>query len=560
MTWGEQFMKRSFFFILLLLLLPQPAAANDTDFLSQSERTWLADHPVITIGVNPNSAPYEFFDEKGKFTGISAEYLALLAKKLNITLKIVAAPNWAGLLTMAQEKKIDIVPAIVPSANRSRFLAFSDSWLSVPGVVLSGNHCRSMEDLKEKKVAVVDNGIWDDYLSRHPVNIKLVRVEDTRTAIELTAMSGVYAMVSDLATVTEQIRRLGVTNLQVVYRLDKKLDISFGVRRDWPELVSILNKTMAALDPGVREKIISRWLTVEEIPWWRSSFVHRIGLIILGGFAVLVLLLGAWNQILRRQVKKRSLALEQAQHRLVHAAKMESIGQLAAGVAHEVKNPLAIISMGVEYLAGAPDRDATEQEVLADMDTAVLRAEKIIRSLLDFSRNRDLDLQAGDISEVINQSLHLVKHEINKRNIDVHVDFAPIPPVQFDYSRIQQVLINLFMNSVQAMEDGGRLEVIARTHRLGRAEVGLNQDFVLGQEVAKIIVKDSGPGIAPKDSDKIFDLFYTTKEVGQGTGLGLSESRKIIDLHHGSLLLTNREDKQQGACATILLPFTRGEE
>jgi signal transduction histidine kinase len=236
---------------------------------------------------------------------------------------------------------------------------------------------------------------------------------------------------------------------------------------------------------------------------------------------------------------------------------MESVGQLAAGVAHEVKNPLTIISMGVELLGDNPDLDDTEQQILTDMGDAVQRADKVIRGLLDYAHYSKLEPRPAEINEVITRALHLVDHEMKKHRIEVHTDLAELPTADFDFNRIQQVFINLFMNSAQVMENGGRLDIVSRMHRLSRDEAERSQYFVPGMKVIKVTVSDTGPGIDKDDSEKIFDPFYTTKDIGQGTGLGLSESRNIMELHNGTLHLTNCESK--GACAVLLLPLEKGE-
>ena len=468
------------------------------------------------------------------------------------------AQNWAELMAMAKQQQIDLLPAIVSSVPRREFLAFTSPWLSIPGVVLSTQPLTSVADLADRTVVVVDGSIWDDYVSVHPVDVKLIRVEDSRTALELTALSGVDAMVTNLATATVMIHQLGISNLHVALRLKHKSDLSFGVRKDWPELVSILNKTLANMDSATKEDIRQRWLKLEDISWWRNPSFQRIGLFSLGSFILIIIFFVVWNQSLKRQVRKRSEALEKAHQQLVRAAKMESIGQLAAGVAHEVKNPLAIISMGVEFLTGSPDKEEAEQQVLNDMDGAVQRADRVIRGLLDYSHYSKLERRPGDVNEVIKQSLHLVDHEMKKHRIEVCPNLGILETACFDFTRIQQVFINLFMNSVQAMGEGGRLEIISKIDRLSPIEAELSPYYQANLQVIKVTVTDTGPGIDDTESEKVFDPFYTTKDIGQGTGLGLSESRNIMELHSGTLQLMNCEST--GACAVVILPCNKGDE
>ncbi len=543
--------------VLIFSLLPIASPAGPA-FLTPAEQEWLNAHQTITVGADPDSPPFEFFDSQDTYRGLSADYLDYLGQTLGVEFTIVKGSNWAELMELARQKKIDLLPAIVPSQSRREFLDFTTPWITVPGVVISGTPCRSIEDLQGRTVAVVDGSIWDDYLTRHTVDISIVRVDDVRTALELTAMNGVSAMVTNLATASALIHELGIGNLRVVLRLDKKTDIAFGVRRDWPELVSILNKSIAAMNPEMREEIRHRWIRFADLPWWQNSSVRRIGLMVAAGFCSVLLFFIVWNRILKREVRKRSKDLEKAHRHLIRAAKMESIGQLAAGVAHEVKNPLAIISMGVELLEDNPDLDATERRILSDMDDAVERADRVVRSLLDYSRYSRLNPRPGDLNEVITRALELVEHEMKKNHVTVHTDLGELKTVVFDFNRIQQVFINLFLNSAQVMEDGGDLYVVSRMHRLTPDEARRSDHFETGMEVVKVTVSDTGPGIAGKDSEKLFDPFYTTKDIGEGTGLGLSESRNITELHNGTLHLGNRE--QGGARAVLLLPLEPGEK
>ncbi len=532
-------------------------AAPESLSLTLQERNWLNRHQAITVGVDSAAPPFGFMDGNGDYKGMSADYLAYIGTQLGISFTIVTGENWAELMSMARRKEIDLLPAIVSSVNRRKFLSFTTPWITVPGVVISTRECRSLDDLKGRTVAVVDGSIWDDYLSSQAMEVSLVRVKDVQTALELTAMSGVSAMVTNLASATAMIHQLGIGNLRVVLRLDQKTAISFGVRSDWPELVSILNKTLVNMDPQVKEEIRHRWLKLEEIPLWKDSSVRRFALFLLGGFILIIVFFIIWNRSLKREVKKRSDALEQAHRHLIRAAKMESVGQLAAGVAHEVKNPLTIISMGVELLGDNPNLDDTEQQILTDMGDAVQRADKVIRGLLDYAHYSKLERRPAEINDVITSALRLVDHEMKKHRIEVHTDLAELQTAAFDFNRIQQVFINLFMNSAQAMEDGGRLNIVSKMHHLSRDEAERSQYFEPGMKVIKVTVSDTGPGVDKDDSEKIFDPFYTTKDIGQGTGLGLSESRNIMELHNGTLHLTNCES--QGACAVLLLPLGKGE-
>jgi signal transduction histidine kinase len=262
------------------------------------------------------------------------------------------------------------------------------------------------------------------------------------------------------------------------------------------------------------------------------------------------------NRTLENRVRERTQALEASQLRLAQVAKFESVGQLAAGVAHEVKNPLATLLIGIEHLletlpAGAPGIPT----LLQDMQQAVRKADSVIKGLLDFSAPEKLELAAGDINASVEQALTLMKHEFVKRHVEVVRELAgPLPPVRFDRMKIEQVIVNLLMNASQAMPSGGTLTV--RTSERQLRIPGLEQERRAGSltrlegRVVAIDVEDTGCGIPPKALARIFDPFFTTKPTGQGTGLGLTVSRKIVELHGGEIELVNRPGG--GIRATVL--------
>jgi PAS domain S-box-containing protein len=253
--------------------------------------------------------------------------------------------------------------------------------------------------------------------------------------------------------------------------------------------------------------------------------------------------------------------LIQAQLQLIQAEKMESVGRLAAGVAHEVKNPLAIILMGLEYLtstcgselAGADDTDGdgTVTTVIQAMRDAVERADTIVRGLVDFSASRQLDLVAQNLDAVIARSLLLVKHELTNAHVNaVHEphEGSHMPCITLDTTKMQQVFVNLFMNAIHAMPEGGTLTVRTHARRLTKVERETARDegsrqaerFRVGDEVVIAEVDDNGSGIPPDKLAKVWDPFFTTKPTGRGTGLGLPVTRKIVELHDGMITIANR--------------------
>jgi hypothetical protein len=229
------------------------------------------------------------------------------------------------------------------------------------------------------------------------------------------------------------------------------------------------------------------------------------------------------------------------EQRLVQADKLSSIGLLAAGVAHEVNTPLAVISTYAQMLAKQMAEDAPQKTVILDkIAKQTFRASEIVNSLLNFSRTSSTSFGDVNLNRVIQETLSLLEHQLQKTGVQVKNELdANLPPIHGNTGKLQQVFLNLFINARDAMSSGGTLEV--RTWRDGG--------------VVKVDVADSGHGIAPEHLRRIYDPFFTTKGAHKGTGLGLSVTYGIIQEHGGSIEVTNRPDG--GARFRLELPVSR---
>ena len=213
------------------------------------------------------------------------------------------------------------------------------------------------------------------------------------------------------------------------------------------------------------------------------------------------------------------------EQRLVQADKLSSIGLLAAGVAHEVNTPLAVISTYAQMLAKQVAEDAAKSQILDKIAKQTFRASEIVNSLLNFSRTSSTSFGPVNLNRTIQETLSLLEHQLQKAGVIIRTDFASDAPViHGNAGKLQQVFLNLFINARDAMPSGGRLEI--RTWREGSR--------------ARVEVADTGSGIAPEHLHRIYDPFFTTKAARKGTGLGLSVSYGIIQEHDGFIEVSNR--------------------
>ncbi|MBM3846393.1 MAG: PAS domain S-box protein [Verrucomicrobia bacterium] len=251
--------------------------------------------------------------------------------------------------------------------------------------------------------------------------------------------------------------------------------------------------------------------------------------------------------------------LKEAQGQLIQAEKMQSIGRLAAGVAHEVKNPLAIIRMGLDHLAQEiPPGSAEAQLTLRDMREAVQRADGIILGLLDFAKPRELNAALQELNPVVDHAVGMIRYVARQSKVRFVRDLAAeLPLVWVDSDKVKQALLNLFTNAIHALETGGTATVktFAKTLEpadiVGTSDSRITHGFHPGDRVAAIQIKDNGPGIPLDKIRNIYDPFFTTKEPGKGTGLGLSVTRRLVEMHGGRIDIRNR--KSGGVTVTIWL-------
>ncbi|HEX7513494.1 MAG TPA: ATP-binding protein [Candidatus Methylomirabilis sp.] len=236
------------------------------------------------------------------------------------------------------------------------------------------------------------------------------------------------------------------------------------------------------------------------------------------------------------------------------AEKLAVVGQLAAGIAHQIGTPLNVISGSAEYLMmewGAEKPRPQELEIIiAQTD----RITKLIQQLLNFARPARMELRPLDLSELLREVLGLTEHQIAKGKISVETDLrAGLPATVGDANQLEQALLNIVINAWHAMPGGGRLTLRTRPVPAGERPHRVGRPTTSGVEA---IIADTGTGIAPEHMPRIFDPFFSTKGVGKGTGLGLAISRRIVEDHHGSIDVAS--EVGQGTTFTIWLPAGGG--
>src|SRR5579872_35833 len=255
----------------------------------------------------------------------------------------------------------------------------------------------------------------------------------------------------------------------------------------------------------------------------------------------------AWTHTLEERVDQKTRELKRAHEHALHTEKMASIGKMAAVLAHEINNPLSGILTYAKLLRKWVDHDdggqSRKQDICDSLDLIASESRRcgdLVKNLLTFSRTTPMNLQPTNLNQIIDQSLRLIQHQVDLAGIQVQPRLDPnLPPVLCDGAQIEQVLLALMVNAMDAMPQGGNLWITSHADE--------------GNDTVQVIVRDDGTGIPADILPRLFEPFLTTKETGRGVGLGLAISRSILERHNGSIEV--QSEPGRGTTFTITLPW-----
>ena len=317
--------------------------------LTGTEKRWLAEHKDMLLGTDMAWPPFDFVDAQGRFAGIASDYVDQVGRMLGLDIKPAMGLTWDETLKKIGRHEIDIVPMLVHTPHRDSLMHFTKPYLSYPLVITTrtdAGFVSALGDLEGKKVGVIRGYVADEFLTRDHPGLKLVRVDDTAEGLERLSQGSLDAFVGNHLSVTYHLKSQAKTNLVVAAATPYSADLCMGVRKDWPELVPILEKALWAIPERERLDIQNRWvnLRIERTMDW--GLVWRAG----GAIAfVVALILGGtifWNRRLARESEARRQAEERT--RLI----LESVGEGIIGVGHDgcatFVNMAALAMLGFE--------------------------------------------------------------------------------------------------------------------------------------------------------------------------------------------------------------------
>ena len=293
-----------------------PESAISSGFkLTSEEKEWLARHPVIRVAGPKAYPPFHFYDERGKASGIGADYIHLIAEKLGLELEYSPAVPWPEVLENVREHKIDLISCAAKSAERGAYLSFSKPYLSYPIMIITQKDAPfvgGFEDLNGKKIALIKDVTTYDWLTRDGVVFTPHFVDNPLDAYQAVSLGQAFAVIDNLAAASYLIQKNGLSNLKIAAPTDwGSYQLYFAVRKDWRQFTSILDKVLVSLNAAELTSIRNQWISVRYEHGLRPWDVLRWIMVFLVPALVLVLLFFLHNRRLRREVKAREKEVTQ---------------------------------------------------------------------------------------------------------------------------------------------------------------------------------------------------------------------------------------------------------
>lgn len=281
------------------------------DFLTREEREWLTTHPKIRLGVGVSFPPYQWVDKNNDeytFKGIVSDYVNILENRLNIKMEVVFGLNFNQALELGKKKEIDLFPCLARTPERSEFLIFTAPYISYPSVIITREDAPfigNINDLKGRKISLVKNQFIHSLIKRNYSHLDLKIIESENAAEDLQAVSfgQAEACLIDVGVASYFIQKLRIANLKIAAPTElDKVELSMGVRDDWPILQSIIQKTLNAIPDNEKNAINQRWINVKYEPGIAQNIIIKwslvLGILCLLIFSIFIF----WTRSLQREI------------------------------------------------------------------------------------------------------------------------------------------------------------------------------------------------------------------------------------------------------------------
>lgn len=535
--------------------------------LTETEKKWLLRHNgEIRLAPDPYFPPYEFFNSEGRYCGIGDDYLKLLQKKTGVKFRIVRYKNWAEIINAAKKRDVDVIALAASTAQRREYLDFTQSHFTIRAVLITRSNVPgklSLDNLKGMRVSVAKDYVWYDLLSNNYPDILIDTVPDAITGLRKVSFGLSDAVLASTAVASYYMQQEGISNLKVAGETDFLIPLAIGIRNDWSELVSILNKGISLITEAEKKEILNKWIFHTEVPFYQS---RKFWNFMVFAFLIMTLLIGSIlliNRRLKRMVRVKTFALRNEQNQLkntnqklqtalIKAAESDRLTKaFLANISHEIRTPMNSI-MGFSQIIEMEDLSASDRSLYASQVVkSGQQLVEIINSIVNISKV-DAEFikphwQKVHINAIIEEVVELYQPTAQKIGLKLSFQKQKVglsDLVETDAVMVKQILNNLLSNALKFTPSGSVI-------------IGYNWT----SSDVEFFVTDTGIGIPQEYRDSIFEPFVQLEDNDRhhagGTGLGLTLAKRLVQALGGQIRV--KSVLHQGTTFYFSLPFENGE-
>jgi len=526
---------------------PQPAPWERYNIqLTPEEVAWIKEHPKVRVGFDPAWPPFSFRGADGALQGIYHDLLKRLGRQFGIRFEAVPTNSWDETEQKVLSGDVDMVTGTGRTEAREKYLLFTSTYISTSLAVITRQEApflTSLHDLKNVTISSPRGYASTEKLMKDYPTLPIIQTDTVLEALELVSHKKADVTVANLAVSSYLINSDKLTNLKIAGIADYHFDLCLAVRKDWPELRSILQKGIDSISSTERSDIFDRWTAVEYFPHTDWSRIWKIVAMLLAITMTGFVVFAWWNRRLACELTARRRA--EAELKVAHDRLHDLNQEKDRFMSMAANNPLGaiLIQCGVWEMEGDYS-PAKMEELNASVQANAQRMSHLIKNLLNADKIEhgriNLEARPIDLNIVALETVQSLKSFGNSKNIRIDFTASPSPVHAIaDRDAMLQVMENLLSNAIKFTPPGKSVAV-----RVGERE-----------GAARIEVSDQGPGISEADRPRLFEKYAklsarpTANE--PSNGLGLSIAKRLVESMHGIL----RCESKPGEGAVFLVEF-----
>ena len=563
------------FLTTILIIINLFSQDIDTNLQLTTQEKEFIEKTHFNVAITKNWYPISFERDKDKALGISSEFWEIIVNKLNLKTTNIFFKSFDEQIKSFQSGKSDIIFSVGESESRKKFAYFSNEYLKFPISIVTKkdeHFIENIDDIINKKIAVGNNFTAHNLLKEKYPNLDLVLVNNVEEGLNLVSKNQVFAFVDIKPILTYNIAKFSFKDLKVSGNSGIDFSLKIMVRKEFKDLIPILNKTIATIPASEVITIVNSWNNVKfqtsidyTIVWILTfvvffsiiAFIHRtVTLNILNKKLKYTVEektkeLRYLNENLQITIDKKTKELLEKEAILNQQAKMAAMGEMIENIAHQWRQPLSVISTISSSLKIKKEMNILDDKEFYEALQNINKTSEHLSNTIDDFRNffsPNKEMNKFYVSQLIKKSKDLIKSRFDKFNIKVIENIDDIEILSYQ-NELFQVILNLFSNSIDVLSSS-QIENKIIYIKIYHDENNLYIEFL-----------DNGGGIKDEFINRVFEPYFTTKHKSQGTGIGLYMSLQIVTKHlNGEISVKNDTFIENniayfGAKFTILLPI-----